>query len=80
MGDIKIGRIPLGSMGTNCYFVYREDVKDAIVFDPGDSGGEKLRRLASRVGIDGRTADLALLALYVGTSVNRVAVCVEETA
>ena len=38
MGDIKIGRIPLGSMGTNCYFVYRENVKDAIVFDPGDSG------------------------------------------
>ncbi|MBR6308076.1 MAG: MBL fold metallo-hydrolase [Lachnospiraceae bacterium] len=38
MGDIKIGRIPLGSMGTNCYFVYREDVKDAIVFDPGDNG------------------------------------------
>ncbi|MBO4825271.1 MAG: MBL fold metallo-hydrolase [Lachnospiraceae bacterium] len=38
MGDIKIGRIPLGSMGTNCYFVYRDDVKDAIVFDPGDSG------------------------------------------
>lgn len=38
MGDIKIGRIPLGSMGTNCYFVYREDLRDAIVFDPGDNG------------------------------------------
>lgn len=35
---VKIGRIPLGNMGTNCYFVYRDDLKEAIVFDPGDNG------------------------------------------
>ena len=35
---VKIGRIPLGNMGTNCYFVYREDTKNAIVFDPADNG------------------------------------------
>ena len=35
---VKIGRIPLGNMGTNCYFVYKEDTKDAIVFDPADNG------------------------------------------
>ena len=43
---VKIGRIPLGNMGTNCYFVYREDTKDAIVFDPADNGDylyEKLK-------------------------------------
>ena len=35
---VKIGRIPLGNMGTNCYFTYRDDLKEAIVFDPGDNG------------------------------------------
>ena len=43
---VKIGRIPLGNMGTNCYFVYSEDTKDAIVFDPADNGDylyEKLK-------------------------------------
>ena len=43
---VKIGRIPLGNMGTNCYFVYREDTKNAIVFDPADNGDylyEKLK-------------------------------------
>jgi len=43
---VKIGRIPLGNMGTNCYFVYKEDTKDAIVFDPADNGDylyEKLK-------------------------------------
>ncbi|MBR5896674.1 MAG: MBL fold metallo-hydrolase [Lachnospiraceae bacterium] len=46
MMGVKIGRIPLGNMGTNCYFVYKEDTKDAIVFDPADNGDylyEKLK-------------------------------------
>ncbi|MBO4680215.1 MAG: MBL fold metallo-hydrolase [Lachnospiraceae bacterium] len=46
MMGVKIGRIPLGNMGTNCYFVYSEDTKDAIVFDPADNGDylyEKLK-------------------------------------
>lgn len=38
MGDIKIDRITLGIYGTNCYFIYRTDTKDAIVVDPADSG------------------------------------------
>lgn len=38
MSDIKIGRIMMGMYQTNCYFVYREDTKKAIVFDPADSG------------------------------------------
>lgn len=39
MGDIKIGRITLGSFMTNCYFLYREGENDAIVVDPADNGG-----------------------------------------
>ena len=38
---IKIGRIVVGMVQTNCYFVYRSDAegkKKAIVFDPGDQG------------------------------------------
>lgn len=38
MMDIKIGRIVLGSLQTNCYFVFREDSKKAVVFDPADRG------------------------------------------
>ncbi|MCQ2520106.1 MAG: MBL fold metallo-hydrolase [Lachnospiraceae bacterium] len=38
MSDIKIGRIPLGMYQTNCYFVYREDLREAVIFDPADSG------------------------------------------
>lgn len=36
--DIKIGRVVLGAVQTNCYFLYREDVKKAVVFDPADEG------------------------------------------
>lgn len=38
MADIKIGRSIIGSVQTNVYFVYREDLKQAIVFDPADQG------------------------------------------
>lgn len=38
MADIKIGRMVLGTCGTNTYFIYREDVKRAIVVDPADYG------------------------------------------
>ncbi len=38
MSDIKIGRIPLGMYQTNCYFVYDDQLKEAVIFDPADSG------------------------------------------
>lgn len=38
MADIKIGRMVLGAVGTNCYFVYRDGNKEVIVFDPADRG------------------------------------------
>ena len=38
MENLKIGRIVLGMCQTNCYFLYREGSKDAIVVDPADKG------------------------------------------
>ena len=38
MSDIKIGKITLGMAQTNTYFVYRDDTKEAVVFDPADKG------------------------------------------
>ena len=52
MGDIKIGRMVLGVCQTNCYFLYREGEKDAVVVDPADKGAniyEALRRNGFRV-------------------------------
>lgn len=38
MGEIKIGRMVLSMCQTNCYFLYRDGEKDAIVVDPADQG------------------------------------------
>ena len=38
MAETKIGRMVLGSYQTNCYFIYQEDEKRAIVVDPADQG------------------------------------------
>lgn len=38
MSDLKIGRMVIGSVQTNCYFVYREGTSDVIFFDPADKG------------------------------------------
>lgn len=40
MSNIKIGRMAIGSYQTNCYFVYREDSKRAVVIDPADNGAQ----------------------------------------
>lgn len=49
MSDIKIGRMVLGVCQTNCYFVYREESKNAIVIDPPDQG-EKIYDALKRNG------------------------------
>lgn len=51
MSEIKIGRIVLGSLQTNCYFVFREDKKKAVVFDPADRGVDVYNALKGK-GID----------------------------
>lgn len=38
MSDIKIGRITIGAVQTNTYFVYREGESEVIYFDPADKG------------------------------------------
>ena len=38
MGEIKVGRMVLGMCQTNCYFLYRDGEKQAIVVDPADKG------------------------------------------
>lgn len=38
MAELKIGRMILGMCQTNCYFLYREGGKDAVVVDPADKG------------------------------------------
>lgn len=46
---VKIGRMVLGSMQTNCYFIYEEEEKRAIVVDPADAG-EKIYEALTRNG------------------------------
>lgn len=36
MGNISISCIRVGMLQTNCYVIYDEDVKEAVVVDPGD--------------------------------------------
>lgn len=43
--SLKIGRIVLGVCQTNCYFVYREGEKEAVVFDPADQGDMLYQKL-----------------------------------
>lgn len=38
MSELKIGRMVLGSCGTNTYFLYREGDRRTIVVDPADQG------------------------------------------
>lgn len=38
MSEVKIGRMMIGSYQTNCYFLFREETKKAIVIDPADNG------------------------------------------
>lgn len=38
MGKLCVGRMVLGMVETNCYFVYDEDTKNVIVVDPAKNG------------------------------------------
>lgn len=46
-GRLKIDRIVLGMVSTNCYIIYPEDSQKAIIIDPADDAGfikEKLKQ------------------------------------
>lgn len=48
---LKIGRMVIGAVQTNCYFVYDEEQegeKDAIVFDAADQGASIYERLKAK--------------------------------
>lgn len=48
MAELKIGRMVIGGYGTNCYIVYREGGKEAIVIDPADRGEQVYETLAGK--------------------------------
>ena len=43
---LKIGKMIVSAGPTNCFVVYDDEKKDAIVFDPGDEGGLVYEKLA----------------------------------
>ena len=45
MSELKIGRIVLGTVSTNTYFVYREGSEECIVIDPADYGRQLFANL-----------------------------------
>ncbi|ADL06118.1 MBL fold metallo-hydrolase [Lacrimispora saccharolytica] len=38
MSDFRIRTYPVGQLGTNCYVMYRESLKKAVIVDPGGDG------------------------------------------
>lgn len=48
MSKLKIGCMTMGVCATNCYFVYRDDSKEAMVFDPADRGGDIYRAITEK--------------------------------
>ncbi|WP_349674452.1 MBL fold metallo-hydrolase [Lacrimispora sp.] len=49
MSDFRIKTYPVGQIGTNCYIIFREQLKKAMIVDPGDEGEfilEECRKLS----------------------------------
>jgi len=49
MSDFRIKTYPVGQIGTNCYIIFRDQLKKAIIVDPGDEGEfilEQCRKLS----------------------------------
>ena len=47
MGNLKIGRMVVGALSTNTYFVYRDGGDECIVIDPADTGRMVFGKLRS---------------------------------
>lgn len=43
---LKIERLEVGQMKANCYIVFDEEEKNALIIDPGDDGDYIIRRIA----------------------------------
>ncbi len=37
MSDLRIKKLVLGAIGTNCYIIYRDSTKEGVIVDPADS-------------------------------------------
>lgn len=44
MSNFRIRTCTVGMVDTNCYLVYREDLKKAVIVDPGDNGAHILNK------------------------------------
>ncbi len=44
MSNFRIRTCTVGMVGTNCYLVYREYLKKAVIVDPGDNGAHILNK------------------------------------
>ncbi|MCR5602706.1 MAG: MBL fold metallo-hydrolase [Lachnospiraceae bacterium] len=54
MGELKIGRMTMGPAATNCYFVYDNDSRNAVVFDaPCDGKGIYTRLKDNGINVSG---------------------------
>lgn len=45
MSELKIGKMVIGTVQTNCYFVYKENEKETIIIDPADQGEKIYQKL-----------------------------------
>ncbi len=48
MSKIKIGRMVVGAVQTNCYFLHNADTNEVVVIDPGDKGKMIYQELTAR--------------------------------
>ena len=44
---MKMTALTVGSIGTNCYIVYKEDTKAAVIIDPSDEAAQVEARIAA---------------------------------
>lgn len=51
MGKLKIERMTLGSMATNCYLIRNEDTKELLIVDPADWADRIMKRIRELDGI-----------------------------
>ena len=54
---MKIIRMEVGHLGTNCYIIYCEKTREAIVVDPGGNGTE-IVALLNRENLDVKFIDV----------------------
>ena len=68
---LKIGKIVMGSVQTNCYFLYEEDKNKIIVVDPADRGEYLYNAFKEvfpflEIGVDNDGHAAALAEMYYG--------------